>query len=340
METTMAGKMSQIRCGIVGYGPAFNMGKYHADFITDTPGMKAVGVCDPVPERLATAQEELPGIATYGKLEDMLGEEELDLAVIITPHNTHARLAVQCMDAGKHVIVEKPMCITAKEARRMLDAAKDNDVMLSVFHNRRWDADYLTIRETVRQGLIGEIFEVDCHMGGWTPPRGWWREDKKISGGAFFDWGAHMLDWVLQLVDRPIADVTGFFHKRVWHKKTNADQVRAVIRFEGNVQADVSVSSIARISRSKWRILGDRGAIETQWGSDAITVVTELQGLETKMEIPNLPAAREEYYKNISAHLRKGAELVCKAEESALTIAVMDAAEKSAKSGRAAKIRL
>ncbi len=336
----MAKKTEQTRCAIVGYGPAFNMGKHHADFIADTPGMETVAVCDPVPERLVAAQEELPGIATYARLGDMLKRQDFDLAVIITPHNTHARLAVQCLNAGKHVIVEKPMCVTAKEARRMLDAAEENKVMLSVFHNRRWDADYLTIREAVRQGLIGEVFEVDCYMGGWNPPRSWWREDKKISGGAFFDWGAHMLDWVLQIVDRPIIDVTGFFHKRVWHTKTNADQVRAIIRFEGNVQADVTVSSIARISRSKWRILGDRGAIESQWSGDAITVVTELKGLETKMEIPNLPSAREEYYRNISAHLRRGAELICKAEESALTIAVMDAAEKSARSGRPQKIVL
>ncbi len=336
----MAKKLRQIKCAIVGYGPLFNMGKYHADFINTTPGMKAVAVCDTVPERLAAAEAELPGVATYQKLGDLLRDCDCDLAVIITPHNTHAKLAIQCLNAGKHVVVEKPMCVSAREAAAMLQAARENKVMLSVFHNRRWDADYLTIREVVRQGLIGEIFEVDCYMGGWNPPRDWWREDKQISGGAFFDWGAHMLDWVLQLVDKPIVDVTGFFQKRVWHRKTNEDQVRAIIRFEDNVQADVTISSIARIGRSKWRIVGDRGAIEAQWSGEAITVATDSGGLETKMEVANLPAAREKYYQNIANHLRKGEELVCKPEQSALTIAVMEAAEKSAKCGRPQQVKL
>ncbi len=336
----MAKKMRQIRCAIVGYGPLFDMGKYHADFINSTAGMKTVAVCDTAKERLVAAEEELPGVATYEKLSDMLRDSDFDLGVIITPHNTHAKLAIQCLNAGKHVVVEKPMCVSAREASAMLQASKENKVMLSVFHNRRWDADYLTICDVLRQGLIGEIFEVDCYMGGWRPPRGWWRDDKKISGGAFFDWGAHMLDWVLQLVDKPIIDVSGFFHKRVWKQKSNEDQVRAIIRFEDNVQADVTISSISRIGRSKWRIVGDRGAIEAQSGGEAITVVTDIGGLETKMEVPNLPAAREEYYKNISNHLRKGEELVCKPEQSAMTIAVMDAAEKSAKSGRPQKLEL
>jgi len=336
----MAGKMTQVRCAIVGYGPAFNMGKYHADFINSNRGMKMVAVCDPVPERLDAAEEEFPGVVTYRKLGDMLADCDFDLAVIITPHNTHARLAMQCLNGGKHVVVEKPMCVSAKEARAMLDAAKAAKVMLSVFHNRRWDADYLTIREVVKQGLIGEIFDVQCYMGNWSPPRDWWRTDKKISGGAFFDWGAHMLDWVLQLVDKPIVDVTGFFQKRVWKKVSNEDQVRAIIRFADNVQADVTISSIARLGRAKWLILGDKGAIEGQWSGDAITVGTELDGLATTLQVPNLPAAREQYYKNIAAHLLRGAELICKPEQSAMTIAVMDAAEKSAKSGKPQKIRL
>lgn len=340
IEQNRVRHMKTIKCGLVGYGPAFRMGRHHADAINSTAGMATVAVCDVSPERLEVAQEELPGVATYTKLDDMLAESDLDLAVIITPHNTHADLAVACMNAGRHVVVEKPMCVSVQQAKAMLQAAQANSVMLSVYHNRRWDGDYMTIRRVVEEGLVGEVFEVDCYMGNWTPPDGTWRSDKQISGGAFFDWGAHLLDWVLQLVDRPILDVTGFFHKRVWMQMTNEDQVRAIIRFEGNVQADVTISSIARARRSKWRILGDRGSIELPHGAEALTVATELGGLETRMQMPFLPPARERYYQNIADHLLRRAELVCKPEQAALAIAVMEAAERSARSGKPQKLGL
>jgi len=336
----MAQRLSKVNVGIVGYGPAFGMGKHHADFINSNTGMNVVAVCDTDAGRLAAAQEELPGVATYESMSAMLKDDQINLVIIITPHNTHAKLAVEALNAGRNVIVEKPMCTSAAEARRMLEAASANDRMLSVFHNRRWDGDFLTIKQIIARGLLGEVFEVEAYMGNWTPPRNWWRDDKKVSGGAFFDWGAHILDWTLRLVDKPIIDVTGFFHKRVWFNKSNEDQVRAIIRFEDNVQADVTISSIARISRAKWRILGNRGTLEGQWSGDTIKVATEVDGLPVSMDVPILPAAREEYYKNISAHLRKGAELICKPEESALTICVMDAAERSAKSGKAQKVKL
>ncbi len=332
--------LSKVNAGIVGYGPAFGMGKHHAEFINSNTGMKVIAVCDTDTGRLAAAEEELPGVATYDSMSAMLKDDQVNLVIIITPHNTHARLAVQALSAGRHVVVEKPMCTSAADARKMVAAAEANDRMLSVFHNRRWDGDFLTIKQIIARGLLGEIFEVEAYMGNWSPPRDWWREDKTISGGAFFDWGAHILDWTLQIVDKPIVDVTGFFHKRVWLKRTNEDQVRAVIRFEDNVQADVTISSIARISRPKWRILGDRGALEGHWSGDTIKVVTEVDGLPVSMDVPILPAAREEYYKNIAAHLRKGADLICKPQEAALTICVMDAAERSAKTGKAQKVKL
>lgn len=328
-------KLDSVDVGIVGYGPRFNMGSHHAGYIEQIPDMQVVAVCDLDEKQLEAAKEELPDIETYLDVSTMLEDSEPDLAIIITPHNTHAKLAVECLEAGTHVIVEKPMCLSVDEANTMITAAEGNDVMLSVYHNRRWDADYLTICEVVDQGLIGEVFEVEVFKGNWQAPRGWWRDVKKISGGAFFDWGAHMIDWVLQLVDLPIVDVTGFFHKRVWDEKTNEDQVRAIIRFEENVQADVTLSSISHVNRSKWRISGECGGIEAQWGADEITVACEMGDLSPTMTIPLLPDQRQKYYQNIAAHLMEDEPLSVTPESAARAIGVMEAAERSAESGRA-----
>ena len=127
-------------------------------------------------------------------------------------------------------------------------------------HNRRWDGDYLTIRDLIGRGLIGDIFHIECGQGNFSHPGFWWRSDRAISGGVMHDWGAHFLDWILNLVPSKITQVTGDFQKRVWNAVTNEDHGQAYIRFENGVTADYWISSIAAISRPKWLILGTKGS--------------------------------------------------------------------------------
>ena len=137
-----------IRCGLLGYGPAFNMGKGHGEWINGTPGLKTVAMCDASPARVAAARQELPGLQGYfTDVDEMLAMPDLDLVVNIFPHNLHAPMTLKCLQAGKHVVLEKPFCITVAEANAMIDLAREQGLMLSLFHNRRWDGDYLTIRD-------------------------------------------------------------------------------------------------------------------------------------------------------------------------------------------------
>ncbi len=203
-------------------------------------------MCDASPARVEAAKQELPNLKGYfTSLDDMLAMPELDLVVNILPHNLHAPMTLKCLDAGKHVVLEKPFCITVDEANAMIDAARAKGLMLSLFHNRRWDGDYLTIRDLIDRGLIGDIFHVECGQGGYGHPGFWWRSDKAVSGGVMYDWGAHFLDWILNLVPSKITQVTGDFQKRVWNAVSNEDHGQAYIRFENGVVADYWVSSIA-----------------------------------------------------------------------------------------------
>jgi predicted dehydrogenase len=323
------------RCGILGYGPAFNMGKFHADSINATPGMKAVAMCDAVPARVEAAKKDLPNLEGYfSKLEDMLAMRDLDLVVDILPHNLHAPTALQCLRAGKHVVLEKPFCITIEEANEMIATAREKRVMLSLFHNRRWDADYLTIKDILARGLIGEIFHIECQNAGYNHPGFWWRSDKKISGGVMYDWGAHFLDWILGLVPSKITQVTGDFQKRVWHMVTNEDHGQAWIRFENGVTASYLTSTIAAIGGPKWRILGTLGAIEANWG-DEITVVSYGSGVrqDSKIKVTIPSGGATPYYRNIADHLLMGEELIVKPEQARRVIGVIDAAQRSAAKG-------
>ena len=329
----MPQKNKEIGCALIGYGGAFSMGKLHGDQINAVPGMQVTAACDLDEKRLARAREDFPGIETYTQVKDLLKSPQVDLCVIILPHNLHAPVALQCLRAGKHVVLEKPMCLTTAEAKAMIDLAKKNGLMLTVYHNRRHDGDFKTLRRIIADGLLGEVFSVEMWGGGYGGPRGWWRDQKEISGGAFYDWGAHYLDWLLNIVPAPVVNVTGYFHKRVWHEMTNEDHVQAMIRFADGAVANVQFSSIAHHSLPRWRVLGTKGAVVS--GHESFEYYTEHQGVRVRGEIRYQRGTWEDYYPNVAAHLLEGAELDVKPEEAARVIAIMEAAEKSSKSGKA-----
>ena len=330
---------SRVRVGLIGYGAEFGMGKKHVNYMAQTDVMETVAVADIDPNALQRARQELgEGLLTFDSAKKMLADDVVDMCVVVTPHNTHARLAIQCLNAGKHVVVEKPMCLSYNEAERMIQAARANDCMLTVFHNRRWDGDYMAIKRAITDGLIGQVFHIEAYMGGWEKPRDWWRSDKQISGGAFYDWGAHLLDWVLGLIpEARMTHISGFFHQDVvWKQMTNEDEVQAIVRFDTGCVADVQMSSVAFVGKPRWRILGTKGAIE-DWSGGSFTVYTQVKGYPAQMEVDYREGQWEEYYRNIAAHLTRGTELAVKPEEAARTIAIMEYAERSSKQGRTLK---
>jgi len=329
-------KNKSIQCGLLGYGPSFGMGKGHAEWISSINGLRTVAMCDTVSARVEAAKQELPGLKGYfTRLEDMLALKDLDLVVNILPHNLHAATTMQCLKAGKHVVLEKPFCITTAEANAMIARARRKKLMLSLFHNRRWDGDYLTIKDIIRRGLIGAIFHIECGIMSYAHPRFWWRSDKKMSGGIMYDWGAHFIDWILNLVpDAKMVQVTGDFQKRVWHSVTNEDHGQAWIRFDNGVTADFMVSSIAANTRPKWRILGTAGAIEADWKT--IKLTSHAAGVKQESEIEvTLPSyGTTEYYRTVADHLLMGEELAVTPEQARRVIAVVETAEKSSQAGR------
>ncbi len=323
-----------IRCGLLGYGPAFNMGKGHAEWIDATPGLKTVAMCDAVPARVEAAKQELPNLEGYfTDVDEMLAMPDLDLVVIILPHNLHAPMTLKCLQAGKHVVLEKPFCITVAEANAMIDLAREKGLMLSLFHNRRWDGDYLTIRDIIDRGLIGEVFHIECGQASYQHPGFWWRSAKEISGGVMYDWGAHFLDWILNLVPARVTQVMGNFQKRVWNAVTNEDFGQVYLRFENGVTADYITSTISASSRPKWRINGTKGSIEQNWGD--ITLITFVNGIRqdsvVKVTLPGYGST--EYYRNVADHLLLGEELAVKPEQARRVIGVIEAAQLSARQG-------
>ena len=323
-----------VRCGLLGYGPTFDMGKDHGEWMNSTPGLVTVAACDSNAGRMDAARKELPGIRTFTSLDEMLRMKDLDLVVNILPHNLHAETSLACLRAGKHIVSEKPFCITTEEATRMIRAARRSKVMLSVFHNRRWDGDYLAIRDLIDRGLLGDVFHIECFTGGYNRPGFWWRSDKTLSGGALYDWGAHFTDWILRLVNKRVTQVTGFFHKRLWNHVTNEDAAQAILRFEGGEMADLQQSSLAAAAKPKWRICGTLGGL-VAGGGDTVDVTSYASGLKFEGKIPAKPTyGCKEYYRNVADHLLMGEPLAVTAEQAREVIAVIETAERSSAEGR------
>ncbi|HOZ49361.1 MAG TPA: ThuA domain-containing protein [Candidatus Hydrogenedentes bacterium] len=325
-----------LKAGCIGYGPSFNIARLHLESMQKA-GLDVVAACDLRADRREAAQAEWPGIETFASATTMLKKSSVELVAVCTEHNVHARLVEQCLNAGRHTVTEKPMCVSAKEGAAMIAAARKNKRMLSVFHNRRWDGDYMAIKDIVARGLLGDVFQIELFMGHYGHPSYWWRSDKRISGGAFLDWGAHCTDWVLGLVPAKIAEVSGHFvHKAVWHDVTNEDHCLASVRFANGCHATIEWSYLAAAPKTRWRILGTKGGL-TDLGSDVgkFKVVTFKDGSRVDCEIPYKESDWHAYYRNVTDHLMLGEPLVVTPESSRRVIAVLEAAEQSSLQGKA-----
>jgi len=328
----------EIKVGVVGYGGAFNMGRMHLQDMQKA-GMTPRAVAEPDAARLAVAAQEFPGIQTFASVDAMLAGSDVNLVVLITPHNTHAPLALQCLRAGRHVVCEKPFAITTEECDAMIAAARKANVMVSTFHNRHWDGSIVKALAVLRSGALGDLVRIEAHMGQWGKPGDWWRSSKSISGGILYDWGVHLLEYSLQLAQSDIVEVTGFAKrgywaaKSKWGKDTVEDEGFAVVRFKSGVWMTLCVTNIdATPKRGMVEVTGTKGTFWWDYDNHEITVRDGEATTVTKEKNP--PSRWDKYYVDVVAHLTKGAALTITPEWSRRPIHILDLADRSAREGR------
>jgi predicted dehydrogenase len=332
-------KTADIKVGVVGYGGAFNMGRAHFNEMK-AAGMTPLAVAELDPARLDVARKDFPGIETFRTVDDMLRASAVDLVTLITPHNTHAELALKCLRAGRHVVVEKPMAVTTAECDAMIAAATRSKVALSTYHNRHWDGIILGAMKHLRTGAIGRVVRVDAEMGRLSQPGDWWRTSKSVSGGILYDWGVHLCEYILQLVDSPIAEVSGYTWSGVWagktrwKKDTNEDEGHIVIRFESGAWASIQITSLDGRPNQPWfKVIGTKGTMALDWHATEITTLDGERRITT--QVPNPKSEGGRFYQNIADHLTRGTRLVITPEWARRPIHILDLACRSAKAGRA-----
>ena len=334
-------KASDIKVGVIGYGGAFNMGWGHLNEMKKA-GMTPTAVAEIDEKRLAVAKQDYPGIEIYTSVDEMLKKSEVNLLAIITPHNTHAPLAVKCLKAGRHVVSEKPLAITTAECDQMIAAAKKSKVVLSTYHNRHWDGHILEAMKHIRKGEIGKIVRVDVQMAGYGKPGDWWRSSKSISGGLLYDWGVHLLEYTLQIVNSEIEEVSGFLWSDVWasqtkwKKDTIEDDGFLTVRYASGAWSTLSQSSIDARPNTNWfKITGTKGTYLMNW--DAGEIITHDGDKTVSVRVPNQEGTGWKLYQNVADHLTKGVALIITPEWARRPIHILDLACRSAKKGQALK---
>jgi len=188
-----------LRVGLVGYG--FASKTFHSPLISGTPGLELAVVSS---SDASKVHADWPNVTVVDSAEKIFSDPTIDLVVIPTPNTTHFPLAQQALEAGKHVIVDKPFTVTLGEARSLNVLAQEKGKVLSVFHNRRWDSDFLTVKTLINEGTLGDVVYFESHYDRFKPQvQARWRENDELGSGIWYDLGSHLLDQALVLFGMP-----------------------------------------------------------------------------------------------------------------------------------------
>ena len=335
-----------VRVGLLGYGA---IGHEHARACLAVPGLDLVSVCDSNPARVDVARQLVPALDSPADGRALL-DSDVELVVVSTPPDSHAGWALAALAAGKHVVLEKPMALSAAEADAVVSAAADNDRHVVVYQNRRWDPDFLALQRAVDDDRLGEVFHLEAFVGGHGHPCNYWHSDAAVSGGAIFDWGSHYLDQVLLLMPGAVTGVTAANHKRRWHDVTNADHSRLSLTFDDGAEATFIHSDLAAALKPKWYVLGTDGAIVGHWRNETVVARTDIGTLDedplapadspatvdlhhpdgsvTRLATP--PPTPYAFHRELADRLVAGMPMSVTAAQSRDVVAVMEAAETSA----------
>ncbi|WP_127591787.1 Gfo/Idh/MocA family protein [Paenibacillus lautus] len=340
---------------IVGYG---GMGSYHAKLIKDNAFLEVTGTYDILADRREVSQQD--GYPAYESYEQVLNDAAVDVVLIATPNDVHKELALQAFKAGKHVICEKPVTLSVSDFKEMVSAADAAGRVLMVHQNRRWDEDFLTIKQMYNEKTIGDLFRIESRVHGANGIPGDWRHLEAHGGGMLLDWGVHLLDQILFMVDSRITSLSSRLSFILGDEVD--DGFESVIEFENGVSVLIEVGTTNFITLPRWYVKGTEGTgIIEDWSLNG-RVVTRNQdavkvepkpiqagvGLTKTMAPPSEEATitgalpepyrqSSSFFDNFAAVIQGEAEPIVKNEEVLRVLNLIEAVFESARTGETLK---
>lgn len=247
--------MRTIKVGIIGFG---YMGNFHLNHFKEIEGVDVVSAYDIDSEKLLDAKD--AGLITYATLEDFLAQT-IDLVVVATPNDSHKDLVLACLNSGKHCLCEKPVAMNVEELEEMIACAKHNNLIFTVHQNRRWDKDYLVVKEAIASGKIGNVTTIISQTFGERGVCFGWRAIPENGGGMVYDWGIHLFDQLLMLFgSRKVISV--YSRLRSILTPSVDDYFEVELEFEEDIVAHISVGTFALQKCPRWFVFGDKGTLK------------------------------------------------------------------------------
>ena len=247
------------KIGYIGFGSIVSGYHYTTALREDVP-FTPVAVYDIDPARRAAAEEK--GLKTFDNLKDFLDSHLFELVVIGIPNQYHCRYACAALEAGYHVMVEKPVAMSVEELEKMIATGEKAGKMFTVHQNRRYDRDALIVKEVLASGKLGNLISVESrvHSANGNGQMFGWRMFADHGGGYFGDWGIHVLDQVLDVVRSPIRSVFGIV-KTLGTADAGEDYTKIIVTFKDGLSAQIEATDFAPLPLPKWVVYGDKGAL-------------------------------------------------------------------------------
>lgn len=346
--------METIKTGIASYGMSGQV--FHAPFIYTHPHFQ---LCIIVERSKTLSKERYPDVTIARSLTEMLEDKDIELAIINTPDSTHYEYAKMALEAGKHVIVEKPFTTTTAQAEELIALAKSKKLMLSVYQNRRWDADFLTIKDIINKELLGQLVEFESTFSRYRnfikPDT--WKETGSAGGGMTYNLGSHLIDQAVQLFGMPEAVYANIATLRTGGHVDDYFQIN-LLRPQHNPELRVTLkaSYLMREPEPRFVLHGTLGSYvkhgfdvqedalasgkmpdAPRWGEEDEQnwglLNTEANGEPLYGKYPSLPGNYNAFYENVYEHLRLGKSLTTDAGDVSDVIRIIEAAYRSAANG-------
>lgn len=345
--------MTIVRVGLIGYG--FAGATFHAPIIGAVPGLELAAVVTTKPEAVRHDHPQA-AVAVYADAQQLFDDPAIDLVVVATPNESHEPLARRALLAGKHVVVDKPFTIASREADELIALAQRRGRLLSVYHNRRWDSDFRTVRKLVEAGTLGELYSFEAHYDRHRPAIGGrWREQNLPGSGTLYDLGAHLIDQALVLFGPPEwlwADVA------IQRQGTQAPDYFHLALGYGRLKAILHSGMLVAGSGPRYQLHGLAGSFaktgfdpqeealkrggrpgDPGWGAEDPSIFGTLttvggDGRTEARPHPSETGAYEAYYLGMAAAIRGEAHVPVRAEDAANTIRIIERAMESSREGR------
>ncbi|MNJ29430.1 oxidoreductase [Paenibacillus bouchesdurhonensis] len=339
-----------IQVGLIGFGLSGSV--FHAPLIDRTEGLKLAAVVSSQPDKV---KESYRDAKVYRDIEALLNDQNIQVVVISSPNLTHYEYATQALEAGKHVVVEKPFTNSSEEAERLIALAKEKKLLLTVYHNRRWDNDFLTIRRLLETGVLGNVSYYEAHFDRFRPEvTGRWREQDLPGSGMLYDLGSHLIDQALTLFGKPNTVWADLRKERRGGKVT--DYFHLVLGYS-NLRVVLHAGSLVREQGPRFILHGDRGSFikhgfdpqEAQlrkglgpdaedWGRDTAAnygkLTTDIGGLAVSGTVDTLIGGYEMFYRKLADAILHGQASPVLAEDARDVIRIIELAMDSHSKGR------